>query len=74
LLSRTFVDPVRRTSISLLEKGGETPMVAANKKLLKVVRRLAVKDELAAMRLRGQLVSAGALSMPPAPPRPSTLT
>lgn len=32
-------------------------MVAANKTLLKLVRRLAIKDELLAMRLRGRLVS-----------------
>ena len=31
-------------------------MVAANKDLLKEVRRLAIKDELLAMRLRGRLV------------------
>ena len=31
-------------------------MVAANKSLLKEVRRLAIKDELWAMRLRGNLV------------------
>jgi hypothetical protein len=31
-------------------------MVVANKKLLKLVRRLAAKEELAAMRLRGRLV------------------
>jgi len=32
------------------------PMVAANKCLLREVRRLAIKDELVAMRLRGRLV------------------
>lgn len=32
-------------------------MVAANKNLLKLVRRLAIKDELLAMRLRGRLVN-----------------
>jgi hypothetical protein len=31
-------------------------MVAANKNLLKEVRRLAIKDELLAMRLRARLV------------------
>jgi hypothetical protein len=31
-------------------------MVAANKNLLTEVRRLAIKDELLAMRLRGRLV------------------
>lgn len=31
-------------------------MVAANKSLLREVRRLAIKDELWAMRLRGSLV------------------
>ena len=38
-------------------------MVAANKNLLKEVRRLAIKDELLAMRLRGRLV------VPTVPPR-----
>ena len=38
-------------------------MVAANKNLLKLVRRLAIKDELLAMRLRGRLVAP--LSAPP---------
>ena len=31
-------------------------MVAANKNLLKAVRRLAIKEELLAMKLRGRLV------------------
>lgn len=31
-------------------------MVAANKNLLKAVRKLAIRDELRAMRLRGRLV------------------
>ena len=31
-------------------------MVAANKNLLREVRRLAIKDELMAMRLRGRLL------------------
>jgi len=31
-------------------------MVAANKNLLKEVRRLAIRDEVLAMRLRGRLV------------------
>jgi hypothetical protein len=31
-------------------------MVAANKNLLREVRRMAIKDELLAMRLRGRLV------------------
>jgi hypothetical protein len=31
-------------------------LVAANKNLLKAVRRLAIKDELLAMKLRGRLV------------------
>ena len=34
-------------------------MVAANKNLLKEVRRLAIKDELLAMKLRGRLVVTG---------------
>ena len=34
------------------------PLVAANKNLLKEVRRLAIKDELLAMKLRGRLVVA----------------
>ena len=32
-------------------------MVAANKNLLRLARRLAIKDELLAMRLRGRLVA-----------------
>ena len=31
-------------------------MVAANKNLLKLIRSLAIRDELRAMRLRGKLV------------------
>lgn len=31
-------------------------MVVANKNLLKMVRRLAIKEELLAMRIRGRLV------------------
>jgi hypothetical protein len=31
-------------------------MVAANKKLLKEVQRLAIRDELRAMQLRGRLI------------------
>jgi hypothetical protein len=31
-------------------------VVAANKNLLKLVRRLAIKEELLAMKLRGRLV------------------
>jgi hypothetical protein len=34
----------------------EDSLVAANKNLLKEVRRLAIKDELVAMRIRGRLV------------------
>jgi hypothetical protein len=43
-------------------------MVAANKSLLAEARKLAVKDELLAMRVRGRLVV-----VPPAvqPPKPS---
>ena len=41
----------------LLErKKARNPMVAANKNLLKEARRIAIKDELLAMRLRGRLV------------------
>jgi hypothetical protein len=39
-------------------------MVAANKNLLKLVRRLAIRDEVLAMRLRGRLVAP--LVVPPA--------
>lgn len=39
-------------------------MVAANKSLLKEVRRLAIKDELWAMRLRGSLVVPQAVNPP----------
>ena len=37
-------------------KKARNPVVAANKNLLKLVRRLAIKEELLAMRLRGRLV------------------
>jgi len=37
-------------------------MVAASKNLLKEVRRLAIRDELLAMRLRGRLVAPPAAS------------
>jgi hypothetical protein len=37
-------------------KKARNPLVAANKNLLKEVRRLAIKDELLAMKLRGRLV------------------
>jgi hypothetical protein len=41
----------------LLErKKARNPVVAANKNLLKEVRRLAIKEELLAMKLRGRLV------------------
>lgn len=40
-------------------------MVAANKSLLKLVRRAAIRDELLAMRLRARLVVT-----PAAPPAP----
>jgi hypothetical protein len=40
-------------------------MVAANKKLLKEVQRLAIRDELRAMRLRGRLVVVPPLVMKP---------
>ncbi len=39
-------------------------MVDANKNLLKLVRRLAIRDEVLAMRLRGRLVAP--LVVPPA--------
>lgn len=40
-------------------------MVAANKRLLKLIRRAAIRDELLAMRLRARLVVT-----PAAPPTP----
>jgi hypothetical protein len=40
----------------LPRKKARNSMVAANKNLLEEVRRLAIKDELLAMRLRGRLV------------------
>jgi hypothetical protein len=40
----------------LQRKKARNPMVAANKNLLKAVRRLAIKEELLAMKLRGRLV------------------
>ena len=39
-----------------IRKKARKPLVAANKNLLKEVRRLAIKDELLAMKLRGRLV------------------
>jgi hypothetical protein len=39
-------------------------MVAANKNLLKEVRKLAIRDELLAMRLRGRLVAPQAVNQP----------
>ena len=41
-------------------------MVAASKTLLKEVRRLAIRDELLAMRLRGRLVAPPAATVAPA--------
>lgn len=41
-------------------------MVAASKKLLRQVRKLAIKDEIVAMRLRGRLV------VPQRPAHPAT--
>lgn len=45
-------------------------MVAANRNLLKLVRQIAVRDEILAMRLRGRLVvpAAGILQHPPKTP------
>ena len=37
-------------------KKARNPLVAANKNLLKLVRRSAIKEELLAMKLRGRLV------------------
>jgi hypothetical protein len=37
-------------------KKATLPVVAANNNLLKMVRRLAIRDELLAMRARGRLV------------------
>ena len=45
-------------------------MVTANKNLLSLVRRLAIKDELLAMRLRGRLVATA--TIPPAKKTPGT--
>ena len=44
-------------------------MVAANKNLLKMVRRAAIRDELLAMRQRSRLV-APEVTRPTAPPAP----
>lgn len=43
-------------------------MVVANKNLLKEVRRLAIRDELFAMRLRGRLLVPLAVEKPAAKP------
>jgi hypothetical protein len=39
-------------------------MVAASKKLLAEVRKLAIRDELMAMRLRGRLIAPLAIKKP----------
>jgi len=41
----------------VLSLKGSVSMVAANKNLLTLVRRLAIRDEVLAMRLRGRLVA-----------------
>lgn len=46
----------RRNPGVLYSQESEDLTVAANRNLLKEVRRLAIKDELLAMRLRGRLV------------------
>lgn len=46
----------RRNRWTLHAQESELPMVAANKNLLKAVRRLAINDELLATRLSGRLV------------------
>lgn len=43
-------------------------MVVANKSLLKEVRKLAIRDELFAMRLRGRLVVPAVVQKPVAKP------
>ena len=39
-------------------------MVTANKNLLKAARKLAIRDELLAMRLRGRLVAPQVVNQP----------
>ena len=39
-------------------------MVAANKNLLKEARKMAIRDELLAMRLRGRLVAPQVVNQP----------
>ena len=58
-----FCDPSLASSVNITGIAGSgflteraALMVAANKYLLREVRRLAIKDELLAMRLRGRLV------------------
>lgn len=43
-------------------------MVVADRKLLRLVRRLAIRDELLAMRVRGRLVVPATLQPPSTPP------
>lgn len=45
-------------------------MVAASKSLLRMARRLAIRDELLAMRLRGRLV-VPVLALPAKPAKPT---
>ena len=63
IITSDFCDPSLSRSVNISGIAGsgfltERPnlMVAANKYLLREVRRLAIKDELLAMRLRGRLV------------------
>ena len=44
-------------------------MVTANKSLLREVRRLAIRDELQAMRLRSRLVVPDVVTPPKKPPQ-----
>ena len=63
IITADFCDPSLASSVNMSGIAGSgflteraDPMVAANKYLLREVRRLAIKDELLAMRLRGRLV------------------
>ena len=57
---------LRRPSLDTFPEEG-SPMVAARRNLLREIRRLAVRDELRAMRTRGRLVVPPAVLPPQAP-------
>ena len=65
---RRAVDIFSRSRPRSLAQERAGIMVVANKNLLKEVRKLAIRDELLAMRLRSRLVVAPAVEKPAAKP------